>query len=259
MAFPDRDIPADELFLKMLERPAPSEIVEFPRKGVGNVRVFVLPLEVHTQARLAGKRRFQDQLKKGGQASALGQTADAGLEAEVLADLVACEVIALAYYTEKPFAETEHGPQYKRLFASGADVEKLSADEVAILFAYYTATKRKYGPNEASFESDDEVNAWIKRLEDGGSGFPLYQLESHQQVDLIQRLALRAQALSLVIHSLRENLPINLESLPAAWSMDTGLSGEHASGYTPTIPSDPITLEAARELVKALRAPTNES
>ena len=253
MAFPPNDVEASALFLRLSARVTPSEVWDFPGSK-DKIRMCVLRMEKHTEAKLTANERLKEQLKNYGKVSTMGQTVDPGLISDVLGDLVACELIALACHDATSFTDSSGVPQYRRMFVSGSDVERLlTADEITKLFSYYKATQLKYGPLEDSCSSDEEVNAWITRLGEGGDAFPLHVLESHQLVDLCKHLVSRALVLSSLIRSQQESSPINWELIPTIWGFGTGSSGEPVVESSPLLSSEPIGLERAAEIARLMR------
>jgi hypothetical protein len=242
MAGPPKDVPASELFQKLLERPEPSVVVDFPRKNedgkpVGQVRIRVLRMEEHDEARISAI----DALKKRGV-----MTSDVAYES-LLGDGAARELLARACLTDKAATGTddsETGPLYGRIFRTAADVNKLTADEVSVLFGYYLQVQKRFGPYEASFQDPQEVNAWVQRLVEGAAAYPLSALPSPDVQELTLCLAQRASRLSEIMSSQPEDLPALLASLPTSWVIGT---------YSSTEPAPlEMTPERAREIIERL-------
>jgi hypothetical protein len=216
---PPSDVSARDLFLKLTERPAPSVLMPFPRTGddgdpVFDVRVFVLPQEAHDRARMAAHESL----------AARGVKEVPGLTtlAEIQDDAVARELVYLSVHEPDPVPDSDP-PKYRRLFRSAKQVGELcTSDEVHALFTAYLLAQRQFGPYEASFQDEDEVSAWVKRLEEGGRSLPLLsQLASHQRDALLLSLAQRAYTLSLILECPSAELQTHLESIPQAWACGT--------------------------------------
>lgn len=230
MAGPPADIPASELWRKLSEAPRPSIVIDFPRKGpdgepLGKLRVQVLTLDQHDEARLRAHTWLKDK-KKIPSEDVRGPSIQ-----EVYGDAVARELLAMACLSVEPIAGTETSPRYARIFPTAEAIgQKLSADEVNVLFTAYTMAQHRFGPYEATIDGPDELNAWIKRLTEGASAFPLAQCSWHQLVELSMSLAERAYSLSAVLESLHSTLPASLASSLASWGIGTcSFTAQHAS------------------------------
>jgi hypothetical protein len=136
-------------------------------------------------------------------------------------------------------------------------VEKLGADEVAILFALWNQVQTKFGPYERNIRTPEEIDAWIKRLAEGGSEFPLLSLASPALVELTQSLAVRTFTLYQLLASQWESLPPTLKSSLENFSTAIASSGKpvEASESTGSDDSDDgLSMHAAEELVRMMRA-----
>jgi len=226
---PPADMPANELLLRLLERPQPSELVEFPARSPGgkplpHIRIMVLRMEQHDEARIRAreflktKRRMTDDDLR----SPFGEA--------MLGDATVRELLAMACFMADPIRGTDDDsrPTYPLLFRSSADVNKLTADEVTALFGAYVMVQKRFGPYEREMD-DAEVNAWVERLEAGASDLPLSRLASHQLAALCMSLARRAFTFSRLLNSQRQSLPINWESIPESWGSITISSSAHAA------------------------------
>jgi len=182
---------------------------------------------------------------------------------EVYGDTVARELLAMACVSVNaiPGTEDNTSPIYGRIFRSAADLAQLTADELTTLFTTWEMVQHKYGPYEGSIQSDEEANAWIKRLAEGGSAFPLAQLSWHQLVELTVMLSERAYCLSVLLGSLRESWPSSLGSATCeSWGIGTGYFGERRAnelmgGSGPDF--DPGPSDAPLEPV--MRLPSDEA
>jgi hypothetical protein len=272
---PPVDVSAGALFRKFLETPAPSEVFDFPRRGVdAKVRMMVLPLDEHHNARLRGEEWLaQRKVSKDAKAGAASR--------EVLADRIAQEVIALSACSEKPIegSEATGALRYIRWFATPEDVGKLSADEVNALMSAYVLTQHRYGPHYTGLPDDAERTAWIQRLTEGASANPLVGVALPELATLTLGLARRAYSLSAILASLQSTLPDTLKSLLEDWGIGTSSRGWPAVDSTVTqalglppkdddapdepvadlppvlspIPLEPLTMAQALELAKELR------
>lgn len=250
MNLPPQDIPPSSLFLKLMERPQPSEVLPVPVRSTNgtalpDMRIMVLRDEQRETARI----RARDYLKKKRQFTDDDFRTPLGIE--MLGDAVARECIAMASYMADPIEGTEDNPKYPLLFRSAEDVSKLGSDEIVAIFGAYCMVQKKYAPNEREL-TDEEVNAWIERLEVGASEFPLSQLPSHRRDELCMRLAKRAFTFSQCLVSLRESSPPNLESVPESWAFITGSFTAHAASSSRSDDDGLITQEAAMAAVNKI-------
>ncbi len=203
---PPGDVPANELFLKLLE-PQPSEVIDFPRKGpdgkaVEKIRIAVLPHEQHDRARILAFQYFKE---KGYDRADLEHVS----MREVVGDRVAKELIAIACLTAKEqFRDANGNPVYGRWFRNAEDVGQLRAHEVTVLFNAYKMVQEKYGP----FEHSANVDAWVKRLVEGGETFPLLSLDLPELASLTSSLAERLSITYRVLASRWKELPDTCQS-----------------------------------------------
>lgn len=250
MSLPPTDISPSELFIRLMERPQPSAIVDYPAKSPGGaalaqIRILVLTGEQQEEARFKGKEYLRSTRKM------TDQDVDGKLGEALLGDAVARECIARSCHMVDPIPNTEDSPQYPRLFPDAKSVSRLPADEITALFGAYCAVQKRLGPF-AEDMGDGEVNAWIQRLEDGGSALPLSLLASHQVADLCLHLSARGAALSRLLISQRQSSPINWESIPDSWVIGTFSSSEPAVESSPSDDSRLVTQEEAIQAATAM-------
>lgn len=226
MPGPPDDVEPGELFRKLMERPAPSAVIEFPRKDergkpVGNVRIQVLSMTDHDDARLDANEKLKKKVSK----------EDRGLPTieAVAGDLVARELLAKACRIEEDRGEPGK-PYYPRVFPNAESIgQALTADETAVLFAAYMQAQHKWGPFEKTVQTEEELSQWIKRLVEGAREFPLSRLSSVHWAELVSLLARRAYTLSVILDCLSESLPTSLKSRLGIYSIGTGYFGGPAS------------------------------
>lgn len=217
---PPKEVPASELFLKLMETPAPSEVVDFPRRKigadgkptgefVGKLRIQVLQHSKHKQSQLAAHSHFKS-------SGYTVEELDGIILRETAGDEIAKELLAMACVTVEPISENPL--VYGRIFRTARDLDNLTADEVATLFAFYLMVQKKWGPSD----SDPDVEHWVKRLEEGGSEFPLLLMSSQDLASLTYSLAARISTISRVLESQWSTLPDTLRSDLATFSLGTG-------------------------------------
>lgn len=255
MANPPTDIPASELFLKLLERPAPSEVFAFPRRGadgeaVFSVRIIVLPEKKLEACRMRARKWLFEKAKDQSASTQL-------LDEHTMGDRLAKELLVEAVHEDRViFGSDEHGsPKYHKLFRTADDVGELTADEVGALYGAYILTQMMFGPTDGSFEDQAEINAWTGRLAEGGRPFALPLLLSHQRDSLLLSLAQRSSTVLSILASPPENWQTSLESLRTSWQVGTGSSTAPAVGSTPSRvePERVITQEEAMRAAQLMR------
>lgn len=237
MPGPPTDIEPSALFRKLCETPAPSDIYDYPRKGVDmQFRMFKLGVDEHQDARERAHKKLE---KKGYTAQSL----DGVNMREIYGDMVARELIAMAVRGVDPIPGSENTPgglQYPRHFPDAESLGKasVSADEVAVLFTMYQMTQAKYGPFDQTIENEHQLTKWMELLVQGASAAPLARCDWRALVESSMLLARRAYLLSAALESQRSSLPDTLVStldalglgmcelgkLPAQLT-DTGLGG----------------------------------
>jgi hypothetical protein len=233
MAGPPKDVPANELFLKLKERPRPSEVVDFPAldepNKPGKIRIQVLSKEQQDRARIVAHDKLKKNAGKYGVLKLdLTDMASPAI-AEVLSDIAACEALQMACRSVLPapgYTEGDPGCQYLYVFPDGDSVgSTLSADEVAYLFSAYQMVQHKYGPHEAIC-SEQDVNDWVRRLTEGAASYPFLRLSSPQWAELLTMLAKRLYSLSGILEPKWDSLPESLRLELQTYCLGTGSSSE---------------------------------
>ena len=259
---PPETVEPSELWMKLQQMPEPAEVVDFPRKGsdgkpLAKVRIRVLPMDVHDQARLRAREKIRDKPRVHKDDLANGDN----IVREVEGDMVARELLWVACQSATAIAIGDK-EVYPQLFPSPEAIgEKLTADELAVLFTQYQMVQQKWGPYERSV-TGAELDAWISRLAEGGAAFPLARLNSHQLAQLILCLAQRNYTLFQVLESHRSSLPSTLIADLEKLNLDISCFGKLRDESTKTgssedygdefavEPEQPISLEDAIEAAK---------
>jgi hypothetical protein len=190
MAGPPQDVAPSLLWLHLTSIPRPFEIVDFPRKdpvtgnAVGELAIWVLSQEEQMLA-AAEAERYARKLLKNEQPK--GDEARSGYDT-IYNNEAAVQVLFRACRQK----EDPTRPLFPAVEAMRAH---LSADEVGALMAHYFTAQSKLGPIIATM-TEAEVDAWIERLEKGGSEFPLDLLTSDAKNLLIRSLAHRVASFS---------------------------------------------------------------
>lgn len=246
---PPTDISARELFLKLIERPYPSEVVPFPRldadgKPICNVRIRVLAFETHEQAQLRAEKRIRERYSPEEYAHAVSTDT----LKQIIGDAVTAEILAEAVVAVDPEPGSEP-PRYARLFRNADEVRSLTTDEVSILFSMYLMVQARFGPYESTFRSPEEIDAWVQRIEEGASAYPLALIGSRQRDELLCLLAGRVSCVLRLLASPRENWPTLLESLRTKWDAGMHSYSVRAADFA----QFPISVEHAAQLSDTIR------
>lgn len=176
-----------ELFRQLTQLPRPSKVVPFPRKDpitkewIGGVAIWPLTQSELMSARAAAdayaKKLLKDQQKTGED--------NRGYE-DIYKDAATVEVLCRACRNPKNLKEPAFpSPKLAR--------ETLLADEWTVLSRAYLQIQRELGPI-VDFMTAEEMNAWLVRLREEGSRFPLALLASEQLEDLVMHSASLAHA-----------------------------------------------------------------
>ncbi|MCA9624737.1 MAG: hypothetical protein KC731_37195 [Myxococcales bacterium] len=225
MSAPPTDLAPSEIFRKLLETPAPSEIYNFPRKGVDKkIRIMVLGVEDHDRARKAAAKRLKEE----------GYTHEdlrGNTLAQVEGDLVARELLCLAIRDVEPIPGSENsknGIQYPYVFTGveALNAARLTRDELTVLFSMYELTQARFGPYEGSIDNELELTRWIEVLVKGASADPLSRCSFLHLVESNMLLARRAFLLSALLESQRSSLPPTLVSILDGLGTGTTSLGE---------------------------------
>ena len=213
---PPNDVSATDLW-QALNEPSPSEVIDFPRKNrsgqaVGKVRIKVLKMEDHNKARLLATKSLKEAIKN----SNLGEFSKDDMESdavkEVLGDLIAHELLCMACYTDTEQDIDDPFP-YAKVFLTPKHISSvLTADETLVLFNAYRMVQYKYGLFEKTINDDDDIEAWLTRLKEGGSAFPLLALPLPQLADLAFCLSEKISMLCQILESQHSILPDTLKS-----------------------------------------------
>lgn len=262
MPGPPTDISAVELFLKLSE-PKPSAIYDWPLKGkdgkpLRQFRMMVLSMAEHEVARVEAHRAIK---KKYG----LKEEDMGGVTMrEVAGDAVARQLIAMACRHVQPLPGTEDsetGPSYPRMFRDADHAGELTAHEVLVLFNSYLLTQEKFGPFERGLETNDDLNRWIQRLEEGGSELPLLSISLPHLVVLAQSLQGRITSLYRDLATQWESLPDSLRSTIQSYCGDISVFGSSlgdfestgSGSYEPALePGAELDIEDAKRLAERL-------
>jgi hypothetical protein len=176
------EVEPSELWLALTALPRPHRVVPFPRNlpgsdsPVGDLAVWPLTQEEQMAANAEADRWTKKLLKDPQQKD----QANLGYH-HTYSNEVAIQVLWRACRDPKNIE--------RPAFPSPAQMRaKLSTDEVGVLFSQYLTVQAEIGPIVA-YMSKDERDAWILRLQEGGSAFPFDSLSWEQQRILVTSMA----------------------------------------------------------------------
>ncbi len=178
MANPPDNISPSELWLALTQLPRPHKMVDIPRcfpgtnTPVGQVAMQPLTQEeqmaVNAEADRFTKKLMQDPQKR--------DEANLGYQ-HTFANEVAVQILARVCRdvndVKKPAFPS---PKLMR--------ETFTADEVGVMFSQYLTVQLELGPIVAEM-SEEEMEAWIRKLALGGSAFPFSSLSWEMQQRLV--------------------------------------------------------------------------
>lgn len=172
-----------DLWAAITAMPRPHRLVDFPRKGqdgvpMGQVAIVVLTQTEQIQAAAAtedfARKVIKDMPKEG--------DARRGYD-DVYSNHMAVELLFRC--CKKP-----DDPKANFFPTTHAIQDHMTPDEVGVLVRAYMEVQAEIGPIMANM-SDEEVDAWVKRLREAGSRVPLASLSLAALIDLAFILACR--------------------------------------------------------------------
>lgn len=184
MSEPSRNISVSDVWLALNELPRPSRLVDFPRndpatgESIGKIAMWVLTHEEQmiciSAADKLAKEMLRDKQAKDDDNLGYKDLYNNAASVEVL--FRACR-----------------NPSDLKLSAFPSPTElrkKLTVDEIGVLMRNYMQLQYELGPIIAHM-SEPDLDAWVRRLGEGGSAFPLDLLSSEARNDLVMHMALR--------------------------------------------------------------------
>lgn len=154
---PPQNIPASTLWAKLQEMPRPHKVVDFPRntpdgKPAGQIAIFVLTQEEQMICAAAAEKFAKEKLKD-------GRKEEIGYETIYANEAVVQTLFRACKDSENVNASAFPTPEWMR--------KNLTSDECSILFERYVTTQFELGPIVSRL-SEEELNAWVDRLAEGG-------------------------------------------------------------------------------------------
>lgn len=179
---PPTDISPSDMWIALSAIPRPYRVVPMPRNipgtdtPVGDVAIWPLTQEEHNasnaNAELEAKRLFKDTPK----------TEERGIGYQ---NMFANEVAVQQLWR----ACRDANDVTKPAFPSPSMLRHaLTSDEVGVLYNHFLTTQVEVGPI-VSHMSDDEFEAWVKRIAEGGSAFPFDLLSWDLRTTLVTSMA----------------------------------------------------------------------
>jgi len=172
-----------DLWAQITAMPRPHRTVDFPRLGENGEPVAQMVIQVLTQeeqittsieAERFTRKHIKDMPKQDEPRRGYDDTYN---------NQAACEILFRACRRMDDLSMP--------FFPSPSAIrQKLTADEIGVLFRGYLIIRGEVGPILAEM-SEEEVTAFIKRLQEGGSAFPLAFLSPEQLIALVLSMAKR--------------------------------------------------------------------
>ena len=171
-----------DIWVKLCELPRPSRLVDFPRPGPNGekyqVAMWCLTQEEQMQC-AANAEKFTRRIIKD---VPKNDDARRGYD-DIYANAAAIEI--LFHVCRKP------GDLGSPFFPAVESIrQKMTTDEIAVLFTEYLTVQSELGPIVAKM-SKEEVDALVLRITESGQRFPLDFLSQEALKDLVLSLALR--------------------------------------------------------------------
>lgn len=186
---PKSEISASELFTRLSQETPndrPFELVDFPRAGkdgepLGKMALWVLKQREIIAAKAEATRKAREFVKE---KQAQNESIEGYLQ--VFNDICATEILVRC--CREP--DNRNIP----IFPSGGAVrELLTADEMSVVTNQYWLIQLRLGPIVSTM-SEEEKDAWLDRLGEGGSEIPLASLSWELRTALLMHSARRLRA-----------------------------------------------------------------
>jgi len=190
--FPPKNISAEELWARINEMPRPHKLVDFPRKDsdgkcIGQIAMVALTSEESVIVAANSERYARKILKENSGDMPKSDEMAEGYKT-VYENRSSAEILFKACRKAEDLS--------KAFFPSVDDISrKLTIDEVGVLMRQYLYVQMETGPIISAM-GNEEYEAWIERLGEGGSKYPLGFLSLGAQTTLILLMALE-------LHNLR--------------------------------------------------------
>lgn len=181
-----------ELWAELTKYPRPHKIVDFPRKKPGTQEpICQLAMVVLTQSESMAANAQAEKTARRLLKDAAPQKGETSRGYDELFQSAACsEVLVRA-------CKKADDPELKKpLFRSVDDVQQyMTPDEVAVLMTAYLVHKAETGPVMSAFDSEEELDGWLRAIFIGGNYSPLFSASSALQIQCTTYLGSRWYAL----------------------------------------------------------------
>lgn len=188
MSGPPNDVAPSLLYAALTKMPTPHEVVDYPVNlpgtdySVGQIAFVPLSQEDVMQCHATADEYARKVLKTPPKAGEENRAYDS-----IFGHEAAVQILWRAMRApEDPTLE-------RRSFPAPKMVRMLMPDVLGVLMTMYVTAVAKIGPIVSTM-SKEELDAWIERLVEGGSAFPLALLSSEMLRDLVMRLVDRIKA-----------------------------------------------------------------
>lgn len=181
MPGPPDSIEASALWVELQSTPRPFRVIPFPRKRpdgsvMGNVAIWVLTQEEQFICNAAAEKKTREILKlEGSEVPKKDETNLAYIH--TFGNAAQVEILWRC-------CRNEQDPSKPAFPSPNLMAKILTTDELATLFRHYLTVQLELGPIVAHM-SKEEMEAWIRKLHEGGSAFPFDTLSSELQTTLL--------------------------------------------------------------------------
>lgn len=193
---PPANVSPSELFRRLTEMPRPHTTFRYPRKDPATrdlveieVAIWVLTESELQSARASAELYAQDLLKGNPNKLPTVAVVDGAAEAFRRGSVGYEEIYRNEMVVECVVRAVRDPKNLRLAFFPNAQLARkhCTSDEFAALFEAYCAWQAESGPLVGEMDPETQ-DAWIARLEEGGSGVPLALLSSVAQSRLLMRL-----------------------------------------------------------------------
>lgn len=181
-AGPPEDIDASDLWLALTTLPRPHRIVPMPRnipgtdQPVGELAMWPLSQEEHHESNAFAEATVKGLLKE----SAKKDEANLGYQ-NLFANELAVQQLWRACRNPKNLERPAFpSPKAMRM--------RVTSDEIGVLYNHFLTTQVELGPIVTRLE-EDEYEAWVRRLAEGGQAFPFDSLSWDLRTILVRTMA----------------------------------------------------------------------
>lgn len=183
---PPKDISAPELWVELTKMPRAHVVVDFPRPlpdgRIPEVAIVVLTQEEGMRVNMSTEKFVRKFFGDSGAQIPKFDEMNSSYST-LYENRASCELLFLCCKRvddlSKPFFPTVE-----------AISRALTTDEIGVMMKHYVMTQSKLGPITSKM-SQEEYDAWIDKLAEGGSAFPLNSLSLGAMIELIMYMALQ--------------------------------------------------------------------